>query len=693
MSILFIAEKPDAAMAIAKALSPTFEKKKGFIIGGNGYIFTWAFGHLVGLKEPEDLNPEYKTWKMEHLPIIPERIMLRALPGKETQLQTIKQLAQSAKMVINCTDAGQEGELIFHYISLILQLTNKPTKRLWTSSLQPTAIQKAFKDMKDHSEYQTLRNAAVSRSISDWIIGINSSRAATLATGHTIKAGRIMTPVLALVYDRHIERERFKKSKYYPIEATFHQQDVTYQGKLQTEELILDKQIATNIMNAVQHQSAQITELKEEQKEVPAPLLLDLTDASRIANKKYGFKGTKTLEVLQSLYLKKCITYPRTSSRYVTPDEIPLMHQSFDALQSAFPHLAQKSDKSLVTAENKRICNEIGDHHALLPEPVIAADLTDDERKVYEIIVERFFLQFQAPAKWQHLTIQSKVGQYSFLSRYKTPVQLGWQALIPKVQTETEEEVEGYPRIMESLPIHCNKATISELTTVPQPLYNDGTLMDMMNNISRRLNDEKMKEILKDRGIGTVATRAETISKLEKSGYLAYEQKSITITKAGITIIEMFRQTKINTLTSPEFTAIWEIELENIRKGKPATKFNNQIKEFAHVIVEEVKKIQVTKMDFQETIGSCPQCDQPLIKSEKRFYCSAHNNGCEFFIWRNQFNKTITNNMLVQLLKNNKTNFLTFQSADKTRKYIAKLILNLPVQNGKLSLEFKNDTK
>lgn len=686
--ILFIAEKPSVAEAFAKALSTNFKKKERYIEGDNDFIYSWAAGHLVGLKEPDEINPEYKEWKWEHLPIIPERLYLKALPGCGAQLKTIQELASKATTIINVTDAGMEGELIFHYISLFLQLNKKTIKRVWTSSLQPAAIQKAFKEMKDHAHYQSLRNAAMTRSISDWLIGMNATRAATLAAnGKLVRAGRLILPVLAMIYDRHKEREQFKKTKFYPITATFRQQQTTYLGKLYTENLIVDRNLANSIIQAIQHQPAQIKEMIEEEKSVLPPFLMNLTDVSQVANKKHGFRATKTLELLQSLYLKKYITYPRTGSRYITPAEIPLMHRVYNVLSAAYPHLAKGANVELVHEANKRLVDmsKVTDHHGLLPEAVIAADITADEKKVYDILVERFFIQFHEAAKWKTLMIRTKVNDYEFVSNYKNCLSPGWQAIVPK--EDDDDEIVEAPNVNMQGQISCIEGSISESETSPLPLFNDASLLGLMENISKRLEDPKLKEILKGRGIGTDATRASTINKLVLSDYITYDKKSLLITKAGITVIEMFRRTEIKDLTSPEFTALWEIQLEDIKNGKSPVEFNSKMKEFSKNIVKQLQTLNISKEEFQESIGICPRCKQNLLQSTKRFYCS-DTEECKFFIWRTQYNKTLTINMLNQLLTKGKTGLLTFESSQKKTKYKAKLVLEKTVENGKLELDF-----
>lgn len=696
MTTLFIAEKKAVAKAIATALSPQHTMKDGYIEGANGLVFTWAIGHLCTLKDPGEMKEEWQEWKWDTLPMLPASFQLKAInePRSIKQLNVIKQLEKTAKTLINTTDSGQEGELIFTNISIFLRF-NKPTYRLWTSSVQPAAIKKAYKEMKPSSAYESLRDAAMTRALSDWMIGLNATRALTLKSGgSTLNVGRIQTPVLALVYDRHMERSSFKKLKYYPVLANFKQGAVSYQGYLAGER-ITDKTHATSIAVQLKMKSGTVSSITEEMKQTPPPLLMDLTDISRIANQKFGYTGMKTLELVQELYLKKVVTYPRTGSRYITHDEIPLMHSSFDVLKEVFPTLSKEGNKNLINAQNRRIVKpeKVVDHHALLPEPVIATGLSNDEENVYKLIIERFFAQFQPPLQYKQKDIVTEVSNYSFHSRYQETTHLGWKSILSQeaAETESEDDLVGYPSIQEANSL-CEDLLIEEKETAPPAAYTDGTLMDIMSNISNKIEDPELKEKLKDCGIGTVATRPPTIKKLVDTEYLVYEKKALSITKKGITLIELLRKTKIKLLTSPELTAQWEKELDLIRNGKSSKGFMEGITKFAHLIVDESKNVVVAAEDFKEFFGECPTCKKGILLSKGRYYCSGYKDGCKFFIWKSQYNKEITPQMLNLLLKKGKTNKLTFlaKSSTKDEKIQYKAYLKMPenIDNGRLELEF-----
>lgn len=595
-----------------------------------------------------------------------------------------------------------EGEAIYLYIEMFLKL-KKPTFRLWTSSIQPAAIQKAYKSMKPQEEYKYLRQSVLNRTLSDYIIGLSGTRAMTLASASSgamtkLTVGRVQTPVLSLVYDRHIERTKFKKLNYFPVIATFHQNNIHYQGYWVGEK-ITNQQTAQKLAQFIKNKSGAIIDVQEGNKQTPAPLLMDLTDISRVANERFGYSGMQSLGHLQNLYLKKVITYPRTSSRYITPDELPLMHKTFDLLKGVFPHLSVGGTKEFVTAQNKRLVNveKIEDHHAILPEPVIPQDLSPDEAKVYSIVVERFFMQFQPPMQYVQKDITTDIEGQHFKSVYKQVLNLGWKRIIKSpTEEETVQDEEnqftGYPGVQKG-PATCLDSVLEEKETTPPPAYNDGTLMSMMSNISNKITDPELKEKLKDCGIGTSATRAQIIQKLIDTDYLRYEgKKKLEITKKGITLVETLRTTKINLLTSPEMTAMWEKELQAIRNGKSSKPFMDGIIKFAHQIVSEAKQLNLKSEDLMESYGKCPKCNKPISINQKSYYCTGYKEGCDFYIWKQQYNKNISPKMFEQLLTKGKTGLLKFESKKSAKSpYKARLTLPEKLDNGRLQIEYQDN--
>jgi DNA topoisomerase III len=689
--LLVIAEKPDMARSIAAAISQYPEEKKGYIETPEGITVTWAIGHLLELPMPEDLDESYKNWEVSFpsLPIIPGSFTLKPIPEKKRQLSSIKSLAQKSAGIVNACDAGSEGQLIFTYISMYLGLTKKPTKRLWTSSLQPEAIRKAFREMKDNKEYQSLTAAAISRSHADWIIGLNATRAFTVKAGNLINVGRVITPTVALVADVHQKRSNFKKQIYYEVEAQFEQKGILYKGKWDGEP-IYNFANAQDFSHRLISKPAKINQVEEEVHKQPAPLLMNLSDLISEANNQFGYKGKETQKIAQSLYEKhKCISYPRTSSRAVTKDEIKLMQKSYETLKNEkrYEEFFMGADHEFVSVENKRVCNpeKVTDHHALLPEPVVPQNLNEKEGNIYDIIIKRFALQFFAPAKKKITKIETVVQEEIFTSKYEEYLQMGWKRNIK----DADEQPGGGqpPNLNQELSVQCNDSIPLEKETTPPSLFTDGSLISAMANIGNRIKDEKLRKILKDKGIGTESTRADTIAKMEREKLISYKGKSLEITKKGLYVINALRSTNVKTLTSPEYTAMWELKLSLIQEKRYSPKeFMKEVNQFAEVIVKEASALDIMVDDLEEVLGDCPNCKHKVKEGNKNYYCT--NKECDFFFWKTQYRKNLTSKMAALLLLKGKTNKLTFKNGEG-RSYKAILVLPGEVKQGKLGLEFK----
>lgn len=708
MTELFIAEKRDVGLSLAHAISGKFKANKQYAVGEDGRIYTWAMGHLVKLAEPESYNEAWAKWAWDSLPIIPPQVKTEPIddPYRKAQLNTIRNLVFSDKTskIIVCTDAAIEGQLIYELIKMELKF-NKPEYRLWTASLQPAAIVKAYKNMKPNSEYKNLKRAGLSRTLSDYIIGLTATRALTLsvqdnfskegttiAKAPTIQAGRIMTPVLAMVYKRAVERENFSKLKYYPMNVEFNQNGEIYKGSLQTEELITDKTIVDQIQNRIKNSIAAISDIKEEEKKQSPPGLLDLTEVSKIANSRWGYTGSEVLNALQELYLMKVVTYPRTDVKYISEEEIPFMHQTFELLKNSYPNLSKNSDKERVSIKSKRICRPeaITDHHAILPEAVIPKDLTPIQQNVYDVVLERFFLQFQG----DYIYIQKKItttvdNSFIFDSYYNKTIDTGWKSILEEEEDSTSDEKDeevGAPKVGLGQ-VDITNIIIGEKETKPAAAYTDGSLMDAMRNISKSISNPELRAKIRENGIGTSATRADTIKKLIDIEYLMYNNKKIDITKKGRAVIELIQSSNIKLLTSAELTAMWEKELEAIQNGKSTEPFMKAIYAFAHQIVSEASKFKVSQESFYSFVGKCPLCSSGIIETAKKYVCASTPSNCNFFIWKQQYKKSITIKMLEQLLQKGETNLYTFTS-NKGTKYKAKLSFDSDNNNGYLKMNF-----
>jgi len=634
MKTLIIAEKPDMGRNIAAAIEPKAKNMRTHLVGDQ-YIITWAIGHLVSLAEPDLYDEKYKKWNLSHLPIIPEQFKLVANKQTLTQLNIIKELATQADMLVNACDAGREGQYIFHLIQTYLKL-KQPVKRLWISDLTPETIRKGFQELKEGEDYRPLTLAATARSEADWLIGMNGTRAFTTKHNELLSVGRVQTPVLALIYDREKQIEQFDSLVYYEVEASFSQQKTNYKGVLQVEQRLADKEKAEQIADQVNGKEGKIFSYdKKEVKEYPHKLY-DLTLLQREANAKLNFSAKKTLDIAQSLYEKhKLITYPRTNSNYVNEQNIPEMHKALHALKgTSYSKWVELANANYVHKNNKAICNpaKVEDHHAILPTVKKAGQLNPDEQKLYDLIVIRFLSQFFDPAEYIAHTVLTEVEGHLFKTNLKQLVSLGWKQLVKeqeqatkksrsKKEQDEDEEVEiDLPFELDShLPVKCKTATSKEKQTKPPKSFTEGTLLKAMESAGKQIENEEMREAMKDSGLGTPATRASTIERLKNVGYITMQGKRITITAKGKLAIELIRGAGVDLLTSPEMTGMWEKRLNEIARGQAShTGFMDNVRKFATMIVQKVNMQRaVNKQLFQVTENKASKSTSKRTKTTK----------------------------------------------------------------------------
>ena len=621
MKTLVIAEKPDMGRHIAAAIDPGAKPFKTHL-EGEQYIFTWAIGHLIELAEPDAYDPKYKKWNIQDLPIMPDSFKLVPIRKTRNQLNAIRELARRCDLIVNACDAGREGQLIFAFIQRYLNL-RQPVKRLWISDLTPETIRKGFAELQDGAKFDNLTRAARARSEADWLVGINGTRAFTAKHGVLLSVGRVQTPVLALIYDRQKEIEAFQPAKYYVVEAFFRQDDTMYRGVWQGETLKDAAQAETIAANIRGKPGTVLHYDRKPTREYPFKLY-DLTLLQREANAKFGFSAKKTLDLAQSLYEKhKAISYPRTTSNYVTEANIPEMHRVLDLLrQTGYRPFAEGADKRLVHKGNQGVCNpaKVEDHHAILPTMKLPNRLQPDEQKLYDLIVRRFLAQFYPPAEYLVHTILTDVDGERFKTTIKQLVSEGWKVLYPAANgdeptanSRTGKGATGAPRtgkeeedqdsaeetwlgigssfqLDPSRPVTCTDSLAVEKETRPPKPYTEGTLLKAMESAGKQLEDEELREAMKDSGLGTPATRAATIERLKQVGYITMQGKRIAITDKGRAAIEVIRKAGINLLTSPEMTGRWEQRLNEIAKGLADVEpFMEQIRKFARHMTEKVK--------------------------------------------------------------------------------------------------------
>lgn len=609
MKTLVIAEKPDMGRTIAAVIEPRAKNNRSYLEGEH-YIITWAIGHLLGLAEPDAYDTKYKRWNIADLPIIPDQFKIVPNPRTKDQLKMIGDLAKRASLIVNACDAGREGQYIFALIQQQLKL-RQPVKRLWISDLTAESIKRGFDGLKDASEFENLTHAARARSEADWLIGMNASRAFTTRHNALLSVGRVQTPVLALIYDREMEIEAFQSQTFYEVAAWFRQEGVEYRGLRQGDKLT-DAEAAEAIASSVKGKTGHITKYEAKQTKEYAYRLYDLTLLQREANAKYGYGAKKTLDIAQALYEKhKVISYPRTNSNYVTEQNIEGMHKTLNLLKNGpYSELAIGAKPELVHKNNKGVCNpsKVEDHHAILPTLKRPGTLSKDEQNIYDLIVRRFLSHFYPPAEYKQHTVLTEVEQHQFKTSVKELLSLGWKVVLPSTDQEQngsgkkktkknnneEEESEEWTdksfSVQPELPVQCSKSEFKEKATQPPKSYTEGTLLKAMESAGKQIENEELRDAMKDSGLGTPATRAATIERLKNVGYITMQGKKMQLTLKGRTAIELIRRAGVDLLTSPEMTGQWERRLYQISKGEAGQdKFMENVKKFTMSIIDKVR--------------------------------------------------------------------------------------------------------
>jgi DNA topoisomerase-3 len=715
VKILVIAEKPDMGRNIAAAIESKAVNKRSFL-EGDTYIITWAIGHLIELAEPDQYDDKYKKWSIDHLPIIPQEFKLVPNPRTIDQLKVIAELAKRCDRLVNACDAGREGQHIFSLIQRHLGLAH-PVKRLWISDLTTETIRTGFDKLKDGSEYENLTRAARSRSEADWLIGMNGSRAFTTKHNVLLSVGRVQTPVLALIYDRQKQIEAFSSLKFFELEGHFTQNDVSYKGMWQGDRMT-DEQKVNALAAKVKGKPGRIASYEvKDTKEYPFKLY-DLTLLQREANGKYAFSAKKTLDTAQALYEKhKVISYPRTNSNYVTEQNIPEMHKALSSLQgTAYDELVKGANRNLVNKGNKFICNpsKVEDHHAILPTNRKASGLNPDEQKLYDLIVRRFLSQFYPAAEYKVHTVMTEVESEMFKTTVKELLSLGWKVIYADQKKEKakaakgkekEDEEEEEIEVSEPFSIEpgegvlCADAVVKEKDTQPPKHFTEGTLLKAMESAGKQIEDEELRDAMKDSGLGTPATRAATIERLKKVGYVDMAGKKIQITQKGRMVIELIRGAGIELLTSPEMTGQWERRLNEISRGAASDgQFMENVKKFATMIVGKVRvQARAAKNSFESEVpaakkgaaaqgkgageksgaarageaadevgaaregpaivAACPRpgCGGSIFMGRKGYGCSHYKEGCKFVIWKESFGRMLTDAQIMALIDKGKT--------------------------------------
>ena len=701
---LIVAEKPSVGRDIAGALGG-HRRGKGSLTG-DGWIVTWALGHLAELAPPDAYGEEYKRWRLESLPILPERFKVRVSSKTREQFDVVRGLMRDSSVteVVNACDAGREGELIFAYL-YGLSGCRKPVLRLWISSLTHEAIRAGFGSLRDGSTMKPLEDAARSRGEADWIVGMNATRAYSVRfgrPGNVLSVGRVQTPTLKLLVDREREIQDFEPEKFWTVHARFSREGSTYDGVWfkNKQNRLSGKENADRIAEKVRGGTGTVRKAQKKTATEKPPLLYDLTELQRNANARYGFTAERTLRAAQALYEeKKLITYPRTSSRYLSKDMVGGLEKRVEAA-GALPELASFAEKLLEKEKlpiSKRIVDDskVTDHHAIVPTNKKPSDgLPPDEAKVYDLVARRFLAVFFPAARFENTTVVTEVRQETFLSRGRVVLEAGWRALYPDgIGGRKEKEPPVLPSIEVGQEWAVIKVGVKEGETKPPPRYSESALLGAMETAGKLVEDEELRQQMKDSGLGTPATRAATIERLIKVGYVDREKKILVPTEKGRSLIGLLGESP---LTSAELTARWEERLAKMEQGaERRPDFMSDINGFATKLVEEVRGMEgerlATPSRSREPLGACPKCGSPVVETKKAYGCSAwKKTGCDFAIWKQLAGKRLSENQAKQLLAKGRTGQMKGFKSKAGKPYSAALKLD---GEHKVRLEFANDRK
>ena len=647
--IVCIAEKPSVAKDIARILGAT-TSKQGYM-EGNGYQVTWTFGHLCTLKEPDDYTSMWKRWTLSALPMIPDRFGIKLIDdeGIKKQFEVIKTLMGNASMIINCGDAGQEGELIQRWV-MQKAMAKCPVKRLWISSMTDEAIQEGFRNLYDQDKYQPLYLAGLSRAIGDWILGMNATRLYTLKYGQNrqvLSIGRVQTPTLALIVNRQKEIENFVPEQYWILSTVY--RDTLFnatQGKFTT------KEEGERFFETIRDKEFEITDVQKKNGTEAPPSLYDLTSLQVDCNKKYGMSAEQTLNIIQGLYEKKLTTYPRVDTTFLSDDIYPKCPATLRGLRGyenlTTPLLSSPLKKSKKVFDSSKVT----DHHAIIPTGQPAQYLTDMEKHVYDLIARRFIAAFYPDCKFATTTVMGKAGDVDFKATGKTILDKGWRTVFEDNSMAQEKEQDVMPPFVkgEKGP---HSPTLTEKWTTPPKYYTEATLLRAMETAGKFVEDEQLRAALKENGIGRPSSRAGIIETLFKRHYIRRERKNLVATPTGIQLIDTIKE---ELLKSCELTGIWEKKLRDIEKRQyDAAQFVDELKkqitdivndvladtEVKHVDVgsdeKETKKKRTTKNTNKKTsaddiVGKpCPLCATgTIIKGKAAYGCSRWKEGCTY---------------------------------------------------------------
>ncbi len=674
---LVIAEKPSVGRDLARVLPGAFTKSEGYLEGPE-HVVTWAVGHLVQLAEPDEYDDKFKKWRMADLPIVPERFKLVVRDERsKKQMNVIKRLLgrEDTDLVINACDAGREGELIFAYLYEKAG-SKKPVQRLWLNSMTATAIRDAFGALREASELFPLQEAARSRSEADWIVGMNATRAATIRLRSSfdgaVSLGRVQTPTLAILARREEEIRAFKPEPYWVVDATFdpvEERPRIYEGRFHAgaNPRVKTAQEATAIVEACRGQTGEITKLEKSERKERPPLLYDLTSLQRDAGNRFGFTARHTLSCAQRLYEEHtALTYPRTNSRYLPGDMISDIKPTARLVgERAEYREAAQYVLGLDVLPLGRVVNDarVTDHHAIIPtradHPHPVDKMRDDDRRIYDLVVRRFLAVFHPEAVFENTRVETTVADHVFRTRGKLILVPGWRGVYGEsadsdAQDDDEGKEQRLPRLQKGERAEVQEIESEAKETKPPRRYSDASLVTVMETAGKLVDDEELREAMKDSGIGTVATRAAIIERLIQVGYVERDGRALVVTEKGLNVIRLLGE---HALTSPGLTGDWEARLMKIESGQDSReKFMGDIVAFTESTVGELdtklKDVRIPRAN----LGPCPVCGRDINENRKGYSCWARDDpGCGFVIWKSKAGKSLPVSVARELIKTGRT--------------------------------------
>ena len=669
MKICIIAEKPSVARDIARIVGAN-SKQDGYM-ECNGYLVTWAMGHLIALAMPETYG--FSAYKAEDLPIRPNpfQLVVRQVrkdkeyisdPAALKQLKVIRSCFDKADRIIVATDAGREGELIFRWIYAHLGC-RKPFYRLWISSLTDKAIREGMANLKSGNHYDSLYYSAKARSEADWLVGINASRALSIARRGGYSLGRVQTPTLAMVCRRYIENRDFSSVPYWKLSALMEKEGVSLKA-IGITDYESEASAQTALATLRSQSRLKVESVARKVTHTSSPLLYDLTALQKEANRRHGFSADKTLSIAQSLYEKKITTYPRTGSRYISEDVF-----------EEVPALLHKIGKPLSNPLNRHSVDnaKITDHHAIIPTGETPSGLLTDEAILYNMVVTRFIEAFSPDSEEERMQVLFTDGTNTFTWKACRQISLGWKAVQKEVKSDDEEELLAtLPNLTEGELLPLLNAEITEHKTKSKPLYTEATLLSAMENAGKEVEDAESKKAMAECGIGTPATRANIIETLILRDYIRRDRKSIIPTEKGLAVYEIVKDKKI---ANAEMTGSWELALAAIEAGQmPAEKFAKGINSYVGTICEELLALSPQVQKSYPTYR-CPKCGQQSVGIYAKV-AKCRNEGCDFHVFREICGTLLTEDNIRDLLTTGRTPVLNGLTSKAGKKFNARLVLN-----------------